>query len=92
MDTMDYKRFLPKYFSTCSIIFFIFSKGSIVAEFKLRFHKNDEPKEAFEMLKKEISDGNLGTLQVDPLSLEQIVPATKGDFILLFLLFWSMCI
>ena len=39
------------------------------------------------MLKKEISDGNLGTLQVDPLSLEQIVPATKGDFILLFLLF-----
>ena len=80
---MDYKRFLPNYFFT----FFIFSKGSIVAEFKLSFHKNDEPKEAFEMLKKEISDGNLGTLRVDPSYLEEIGSETRGNFTPPFLFF-----
>ena len=44
---------------------------------------------AFEMLKEAIKDGNLGTLQVDPLSLERIPPTTTGDLKLPFLLFKS---
>ena len=67
---------------------FIFSKGSIVTEFKLILDAKDEPN-AFEMLKEEIKDGNLGTLQVDPLSLERIPPTTTGDLKLQFLLFKS---
>ena len=61
---------------------FVFSKGSIVTEFKLIFNAKDEPK-AFEMLKEEIKDGNLGTLRVDPSSLvrlAQLNSTTKGDF------------
>ncbi|XP_067041993.1 von Willebrand factor D and EGF domain-containing protein-like isoform X3 [Acropora muricata] len=54
-----------------------FRKGSIVAEFKLIFHVNVEPKDAYGMLKREINDGNLGTLRVDPSSLKQIPPPTK---------------
>ncbi|XP_067041983.1 uncharacterized protein [Acropora muricata] len=55
-----------------------FSKGSIVAEFKLIYHTSDEPKEAFEMLKEKISDGNLGILRVDPSSLVRI-PSTTTE-------------
>ncbi|XP_015751386.1 PREDICTED: von Willebrand factor D and EGF domain-containing protein-like isoform X2 [Acropora digitifera] len=54
-----------------------FSKGSIVAEIKLIFHVNDEPKDAYGILKREINDGNLGTLRVDPSSLKEIPPPTK---------------
>lgn len=70
---------IPKY----RINLIVFSKGSIVAEFKLIFHVNDEPKDAYGMLKREINDGNLGTLRVDPSSLEQIPSPTEGDFITL---------
>ena len=80
------------FFSKVSNKSYCFSKGSIVAEFKLLHHMNDEPKEAFEMLKKEISDGNLGTLQVDPLSLVRVPSTTTGEFKLPFLLFKSLYI
>ena len=36
--------------------------------------------EAFADLKNQINDGNLGNLQVDPASLEQIYPTTQGIF------------
>lgn len=75
-DTMNYKSLIPKY----RINLTVFRKGSIVAEFKLIFHVNVEPKDAYGMLKREINDGNLGTLRVDPSSLKQIPPPTKGDF------------
>ena len=71
---------------------YCFSKGSIVAEFKLIYHMNDEPKEAFEMLKEKINDGNLGTLRVDPSSLVRKPSTTTGDFKLPFLLFKSLYI
>ena len=89
---MDYQSFFffGKYFSTCCINLFTFSKGSIVAEFKLTFNENGEPKEALEMFKEEINDGNLGTLRVDPSSLELIPSATEGDFVPPFLLFSSI--
>ena len=74
---MDYKRFIPK----CRLNLIVFSKGSIVAEFKLIFHVNDEPKDAYGMLKEEINDGNLGTLRVDPSSLKETFQQ-KGDFIM----------
>ena len=69
---------IPKY----RINLIVFSKGSIVAEIKLIFHVNDEPKDAYGILKREINDGNLGTLRVDPSSLKEIPPPTKGDFIM----------
>lgn len=86
---MDYKRclfvcvfcFFRKYFLTCCINLLTFSKGSIVAEFKLTFNENGEPREAFEMLKEGMNDGTIGTLRVDPSSLVLIPSATKGDFI-----------
>ena len=58
------------------------------------FNAKDEPK-AFEMLKEEIKDGNLGTLRVDPSSLVRIAQlnsTTKGDFKPPFLLFESVYI
>ena len=36
--------------------------------------------EAFADLKNQINDGNLGNLQVDSASLEQIYPTTQGIF------------
>ena len=89
---MDYQSFFffGKYFSTCCINLFTFSKGSIVAQFKLTFNGTGEPKEAFEMFKEEINDGNLGTLRVDPSSLELLPSATEGDFVPPFLLFSSI--
>ena len=69
---------------------YCFSKGSIVAEFKLIHHMNDEPKEAFEMLKEKINNGYLGTLRVDRSSLVRIPSTTTGDFKLPFLLFKSV--
>ena len=36
--------------------------------------------EAFADLKNQINNGNLGNLQVDPASLEQIFPTTQGIF------------
>lgn len=89
---MDYKPFFSfgKYFSTCCINLLNFSKGSIVAEFKLTFNENGEPKEALEMLIEGINDGNIGTLRVDPSSLLLIPSATEGDFILPPLLFSSI--
>ena len=69
-----------------------FSKGTIVAEFKLTFNENGEPEKAFEMLQQEINDGNLGTLRVDPSSLELIPAPSEGDFMPPFLLFSSICL
>ena len=57
------------------------SKGSVVAEFQLMFGSKVSSDEAFADLKNQISDGNLGNLQVDPESLEQIFPATQGIFL-----------
>ena len=39
--------------------------------------------EAFADLKNQIKDGNLGNLQVDPASLEQIYLTTQGIFLFL---------
>ena len=75
----------------CIIFLFIFSKGSIVTEFKLIFNAKDES-EAFEMLKEKIKHGNLGALRVDPSSLVRIASTTKGDFKPPFLLFKSVYI
>ncbi|XP_068719986.1 von Willebrand factor D and EGF domain-containing protein-like [Montipora capricornis] len=54
-----------------------FRKGSIVAEFQLIFSSKVQPKEAFDMMKETINDGNLGSLRVDPASLEQISVETE---------------
>ena len=56
------------------------SKGSVVAEVQLTFSSKVSSDEAFADLKNQISDGNLGNLQVDPASLEQIYPTTQGIF------------
>lgn len=56
------------------------SKGSVVAEFQLMFRSKVSSDEAFADLKNQINDGNLGNLQVDPSSLEQIYPTTQGIF------------
>ena len=42
--------------------------------------------EAFSDLRNHIDDGNLGNLQVDPASLEQIYPTTLGIFLFLAIL------
>lgn len=55
-----------------------FSKGSVVAEVQLTFSSKVSSDEAFADLKNQISDGNLGNLQVDPASLEQIYPTTQA--------------
>jgi len=54
-----------------------FSKGSIVAEFQLMFRKIVATDETIADLRKEISDGKLGSLSVDPESLEQIPDVTQ---------------
>ena len=54
------------------------SKGSIVAEFQLMFRKFVAIDEAIADLRQEISDGKLGSLSVDPESLERIPDATRG--------------
>ena len=56
------------------------SKGSIVAEFQLMFRKFVATDETIADLRKEISDGKLGSLSVDPKSLEQIPDTTQGTF------------
>lgn len=56
-----------------------FSKGSIVAEFQLTFKKKTAAEGALEGFRQEISDGNLGSLRVDPESLEQIPRDTQGN-------------
>ena len=55
------------------------SKGSVIAEFKLMFRKQVAAEDAFADLRKQISDGNLGSIQVDPASLEQISPGREGN-------------
>ena len=52
----------------------------MVVEFQLMFRSNVPSDEAFADLKNQINDGNLGNLQVDPASLEQIYPTTQGIF------------
>ena len=56
------------------------SKGSIVAEFELMFRKNVPAEEAYAELKKKIGDGNLGSLRVDPASLDQISRGMQGNY------------
>lgn len=58
----------------------IFSKGSVVAEFQLTFRSKVSSDEVFADLKNQINNGNLGNLQVDPASLEQIFRTTQGIF------------
>lgn len=52
----------------------------MVVEFQLMFRSKVPSDEAFADLKNQINDGNLGNLQVDPASLEQIYPTTQGIF------------
>ncbi|XP_068690659.1 uncharacterized protein [Montipora foliosa] len=54
-----------------------FRKGSIVAEFQLIFSTKVQPKEALDMMKEKMNDGNLGRLRVDPASLEYIQLKTE---------------
>jgi len=54
-----------------------FSKGSIVAEFQLMFRKVAAAEGTVANLRREISDGKLGSLSVDPASLEQIPDGTQ---------------
>ena len=85
---LNTRREIPYLRTPICYSLFIFSKGSIVTEFKLILDAKDEHN-AFVMLKEEIKDGNLGTLRVDPFSLERIPPTTTGDLKLPFLLFKS---
>ena len=52
----------------------------MVVEFQLMFRSKVSSDEAFADLKNQIKDGNLGNLQVDPTSLEQIYLTTQGIF------------
>lgn len=52
----------------------------MVVEFQLMFRSKVSSDEAFADLKNQIKDGNLGNLQVDPASLEQIYLTTQGIF------------
>ena len=58
----------------------------MVAEFQLMFRSKVSSEEAFFDLRNHIDDGNLGNLQVDPASLEQIYPTTPGIFLFLAIL------
>ena len=51
-----------------------------MVEFRLMFSSKVSSDEAFANLKNQINDGNLGNLQVDPASLEQIYFTTQGIF------------
>ena len=51
-----------------------------MVEFRLMFSSKVSSDEAFANLKNQINDGNLGNLQVDPASLEQIYLTTQGIF------------
>lgn len=55
----------------------------MVVEFQLMFRSKVSSDEAFADLKNQIKDGNLGNLQVDPASLEQIYLTTQGIFLFL---------
>ena len=59
------------------------SKGSVVAEFQLMFRTSVSFDDAFVALKSRLSDGDLGSLRVDPKSLEQLNPSTEGTLFLL---------
>ena len=59
------------------------SKGSVVAEFQLMFRTSVLFDDVFVALKSKISDGDLGSLRVDPKSLERINPPTQGILFLL---------
>jgi len=51
-----------------------------VAEFQLMFRKIMTADETIADLRKEISDGKLGSLSVDPESIEQITDRTQSNF------------
>ena len=51
-----------------------------MAEFQLTFSSKVSSDEALADLKNQINDGNLGNIQVDPASLEQIYATTQGIF------------
>lgn len=59
-------------------LFYSFRKGSVVAEFKLTFKTKLKNEEALAPLKEGIKDGKLGSLSVDPKSLE-IKNGTEGN-------------
>ena len=59
------------------------SKGSVVAEFQPMFRTSVSFDDAFVALKNKVGDGDLGSLRVDPKSLEQINRSTKGTLFLL---------
>ena len=56
------------------------SKVSIVAELQLLYRKGVAAEKAKADLKEKVGDGNLGSLRIDPASLEQISPGTQGIF------------
>ena len=75
INKVSYLRILTTFIS-----FVTSSKGSIVAEFQLLYRKGVAAEKAMADLKEKIGDGNLGSLRVDPASLEQTFPGTQGIF------------
>lgn len=57
---------------------FILRPGSVVVEFKLTFKRELKDEEALAPLKEGIKDGKMGTLNVDPQSLE-LKKDSKGN-------------
>ena len=55
-------------------------KGSIIAEFQLTFRTKVTAKEAMVPLRREIADGKMGSLDVDPSYLKQTVSETRELF------------
>ena len=51
-----------------------------MAEFQLLYRKSVAAEKAMADLKEKIGGGNLGSLRVDPASLEQISRGTQGIF------------
>ena len=63
--------------------YFIFRKGSIIAVFQLTFKAKVSAEETLAPLRKEIEDGKLGSLKVDPGSLKE-TEAKEGELLRVF--------
>lgn len=50
-----------------------------MAEFRLTYRAKISAEDVFADLKDKMAQGNLGSLRVDPASLEQIYPNTQGN-------------
>ncbi|PFX24473.1 hypothetical protein AWC38_SpisGene10897 [Stylophora pistillata] len=65
-------------FKLKEVVIISMRKGSIIAEFQLKFDKEVTAEEVLAPLKKETADGKLGSLKVDPASLKET--DRKKDF------------